>query len=285
MDLTVELLLDFFEQARKYVKKRLPERRVAGRLAMSSAVRILPADGKSPAELMECTMCNLSTSGIALIVPKSLTVGQEFCIRLVSKESLSRWIRCSVTRWQATATGSKQIGAKFCDLVCTDSGEIPMLIDPTGVESAGPQELASLYKTLLGADTREECADEKRGVKASGEEQRKSKRVPVPYDSMVTVMAGDNHATQLAIHIRDISTSGVGFMSASPVPENCLVAFVLRFSNLKAKAILARVVHCVPLGNDQYKIGAELVESIAQNPASKTFPLRWRVSPAVAGVA
>jgi PilZ domain len=286
MDLTAELFMGFVDQSRKHVKKRLPEHRKSGRLALSAEVQILVSGGSSAKELVCTIAANISACGMALLVPKKLSLGQDFCVRLPSEESGVRWVRCAATRWQASSTGLTKVAARFCDLVQTETGEIPMLIDPAALVSEGSSQIWSLCKTLLAVDLELDRPAKGKGGKGGGQnsELRRVKRAETRFESTAVLLAEGKESVAMSIHIQDISTGGVGFACRKQFAKGARLAFILRFSDKKAKAVLAKVVRCIPIGATQFRIGAEFVESCAQNPKSNEIPEKWQEAVTVAAV-
>ena len=243
-----------------------------------SAEAGLCVPGPSEPALINATACNLSTTGVGLLMAKSMPVETEFYLRLPSTTSDTKWIRCQVVRWNAAANGSCQLGAKFLDLVQTDSGEIPMLVDPFSPLSQKNAALNAHMTSLAAIDAKlsPNGAKQLPAKPATDGNNRTAKRVPLQYFSTGVLIEEQKLQTRkVRMHVQDISTRGVGFLCPMPMAKGVLVAFMLVFSNQKAKAILARVARCIPSSEDQFLIGAELVEACDQLPTETQVPKRW----------
>jgi len=272
-------LLDFFEQARKYVKKRLPERRKGGRLALSAATKLL-VHGEASNVLVDATICNLSSTGIAFLMAKPLANGAEFSVRLPTANGKNLWVRCKVTRWQASPSGARQVGAQFCDIAFTDAGELPVFIDPSISSPTADKAMTELLKRLASVDANSPAPipAESAASQAAKSEKRKARRVPIKFYSTATLFEGTKSPRAIRILLQDISTSGIGFQCPTDCPKGAQVAFMLQFSPKKMKAILSHIVRSKKIGAGQFLVGAEMLEAVEQRPTAKSLPKEWMAS-------
>jgi c-di-GMP-binding flagellar brake protein YcgR len=280
MDMTVETLMDYFDQARKNVKKRMPERRKGGRLDLLAEAQILAPDS-AVLELIPVTAANLSYGGMGLLLSQAIRMGDALAMRLPAKEGAARWVRCEAVRWQAYSNGAKLLGTKFLDMIRTDAGELPMLIDPANAAGGTSPAITALCRTLVAVEARMDpkTSPPQNAPAPDEHEHRRIRRIALAYDSAAHLI-GVKKGGALRVRIQDISTGGIGFLCATPLPAGSRVGFILRFSKEKAKAVVASVVRCDRVGSGPFRIGAEFVEGQAHAPTGRTIPAQWQAASA-----
>lgn len=274
MELTARVLKESIEQAQRFVKKRLPERRKGGRTAMSASVCVVPVSPHGCAEPVMGQVTTLSATGLGLILTKPLTRNTEFCLRLPTDNGgPCLWARCLVMRWQASPNGSFFVGARFSDLVCTDLGEIPQLLDPASLEWTG-EHLPHRCVSQLNQIDESLRAKNTDTTPAGGANQRQSQRRRVLSNFNAWLLDHKPQPLCLRVQMMDISTGGVGFASRMPLANGTRLAFLLHFKGQAPKYVLTRALRCKRVETHCYHIGAELVDARPVAPNGK-IPADW----------
>lgn len=273
MELTSAQLLAFFAQSRKFVKTRLPERRQSGRLALAAQAKIVLAADR-PRQLTQVTICNLSTTGLALVSPRPLQVGTEFYLCLPAGSLGTHWVRCRAIRGQPSPGGDCHVGALFSDMVCQDCGDMPLLIDA----SRSPQNLdPAMQKVLdeLASLVAAPASPESAPTPPEDGNLRHARRTPISFFSEATLLKECQRLTRLKVLLENISTRGVGYQCSVSVPHGSRVALSLRFADRRAKTVLTSVVRCSIISRDRFEIGAEMLDAIAQSAPTIAYPAHW----------
>jgi hypothetical protein len=108
------------------------------------------------------------------------------------------------------------------------------------------------------------------------ENRRRAPRVPVRVPLQLVVL-GQTSPAPIPIHSRNLSVSGLGFVSRRLFKMNERVAVYLRIQKLPAKVILGRITFSRYVSGGMYEMGAEFLECIADNGHGR-IPSHWLVS-------
>lgn len=94
-------------------------------------------------------------------------------------------------------------------------------------------------------------------------ERRKNPRIKVTLDLMVSsLFIQDNEKIQIdsPINVRDVSRTGIGFVSKSILPMNYYFNAALRIGDEDSILYsVVKIIRCEALDNDEYAYGCEFV--------------------------
>lgn len=107
------------------------------------------------------------------------------------------------------------------------------------------------------------------------ENRRRAPRVNVRLPLDVIVLGVVNPAP-VQVYTRNLSISGMGFVSRRMFKSNERVAIYLRAQGLASKLVLARVTFARYAGGGFYQMGAEFLDSI-QDRGNMRFPSHWNL--------
>lgn len=109
------------------------------------------------------------------------------------------------------------------------------------------------------------------------ENRRQSVRVKVRTNLTTRVLSTPGHPT-LPIHTRNISTSGIGFVTRRPFRKGELVAIELYLVSKLSKLILAETTFSRYVRDGLYEVGCRFREAISREEAERGMegiPRRW----------
>jgi hypothetical protein len=105
-------------------------------------------------------------------------------------------------------------------------------------------------------------------------ENRQRMRLPLRMTLTVTVLSGIAPAP-VEIFTRNISASGLGFVSRRLFHRNERLVISLRIPNLPGKMLLARVTFGRYVQGGIYEMGSEFLESVADPRGTAQIPNHW----------
>jgi hypothetical protein len=108
------------------------------------------------------------------------------------------------------------------------------------------------------------------------ENRRRAPRVTVRLPLDVIVLGVVNPAP-VQVYTRNLSTSGMGFVSRRMFKSNERIAIYLRAQGLNSKLILGRISFARYAGGGFYQMGAEFLDSI-QDKGNMRFPSHWTLA-------
>jgi hypothetical protein len=111
----------------------------------------------------------------------------------------------------------------------------------------------------------------------NNDNRRKAPRVPVHIAMIVTLLSGIA-PSPVEIYSRNISLSGLGFVSRRMFRREERIAMLLRFPNTPPKLILARVTFGRYISSGLYEMGSEFLECINDPKNPDLIPNEWVAS-------
>jgi hypothetical protein len=99
-------------------------------------------------------------------------------------------------------------------------------------------------------------------VAGAGSEKRRASRIEMQCKVIaVPFVSPGKPGNPISMLTRDVSFTGIGLMNTVPMEKETL--FVVRLPRLKSwMLLLTKVMHCRPLADNLYAIGAEYVEEL-----------------------
>ena len=114
-------------------------------------------------------------------------------------------------------------------------------------------------------------------LQSPSSDNRSAPRVNVRTPMTVNFLSGAG-ASPVDVFTRNLSISGIGFVSRRMFRTEERVAISLKIPKLPAKMILARITFGRYINNGLYETGAEFLECIADARGSGTVPKQWLTS-------
>jgi len=115
--------------------------------------------------------------------------------------------------------------------------------------------------------------DENMGAQVA-RERRVAPRVKINIPVKVILLSGPTPAP-VEVYSRNISLSGLGFVSKRLFRRDERVAVVLRFGNLPTKLVLTRITFGRYVSEGLHEVGAEFLECIVDTKGKCDIPHRW----------
>jgi hypothetical protein len=141
------------------------------------------------------------------------------------------------------------------------------------VSAATHEQLARVQSILLHLDARQKHAHDNR---------RRAPRVIVQMPLAVVVLGVVNPAP-VQIYSRNLSVSGIGFVSRRLFKPAERIVVYLRAEKLPSKLLLARITFGRYAGGGYYEMGAEFLESVPDKGHTR-IPDHWLLSGGTAPV-
>jgi hypothetical protein len=91
---------------------------------------------------------------------------------------------------------------------------------------------------------------------------------------LIVTLLAHSAQPQMRIDTKDITSTGMGFISRRYFPVNEYFAVLMRFANGPGKLILCRTAFCRPAKPGMHHTGAEFIQAITPTASGK-FPPRW----------
>lgn len=113
----------------------------------------------------------------------------------------------------------------------------------------------------LSAEMFNEVVKLLRSDASGGKDLRKAPRVGLRAATTVRIIPPDGSAQSAAVHIRDISSSGLGMVHSDRIPKGTRLVLHLRTQDDTEVAIEYIVRRCMMAATRSYLIGAELVKA------------------------
>ena len=110
---------------------------------------------------------------------------------------------------------------------------------------------------------------------APNENRRNKSRMPFRHDIAIVSLGGTDEE-KFTIHTRNISTSGVGFLSRRPFEKGERFVLPIRIAGAKDKVVLCRVTFSRYISAGLYGVGAEFEKSAANPSADLVIPADWK---------
>jgi hypothetical protein len=105
--------------------------------------------------------------------------------------------------------------------------------------------------------------------------RRRAKRITIRMALEVHLLSNHNRPTS-QIYTRNVSTSGIGFVTRRVFKPKEFLAFSFRIANHAPKLVLARVTFCRYVKGALHESGAEFIESTVENPhLEDKIPPNW----------
>lgn len=111
--------------------------------------------------------------------------------------------------------------------------------------------------------------------------RRRAARVTARFGLKVILISGDNHVP-LDVFTRNISASGISFLSRRLFHEDEHVALALRIPGRGGKLIHARTTFARYLREGVHEVGVEFLECIADPAGTAEVPRAWVIAAAAA---
>ncbi len=106
------------------------------------------------------------------------------------------------------------------------------------------------------------------------ENRRKKDRVAIRL-SMRVILISSTTPIPMDVYSRNISNSGIGFMTRRLFQPEERIAIILRIPKLTPKLILARTTFGRYVGGGMYEVGAEFLEAISDPTGQARVPIAW----------
>jgi hypothetical protein len=135
------------------------------------------------------------------------------------------------------------------------------------VIASTPEEISRIKNILMQLDTHLQ--------KSGAENQRRLKRVPLRMAMTVMVITERDKPVPVQIFSRNISLSGMGFVSRRPFQPDERVALTLEIPEVPPKMILGRIVFGRYLRNNLHEMGLEFLESTTVQKWHSKVPAEW----------
>lgn len=116
------------------------------------------------------------------------------------------------------------------------------------------------------------------GATARADNRRRACRVNIR-TGMKALLLGQDAKTNVTIYSRNISTSGIGFVSRRMFKVGERVAVPFEVKDHPHKLVLAKVTFCRYVKSGLYTIGAEFIEAILDEGGPNRIPAHWIPDP------
>lgn len=104
--------------------------------------------------------------------------------------------------------------------------------------------------------------------------RRRADRVAIR-SAMSAILLSEMSTTEVKIYSRNLSTSGIGFVSRRPFKTAERVAIPFEVNGNPGKLVLAKISFCRYIRAGMYTVGAEFIEAIADNHGRNRIPEHW----------
>ncbi|HVX83461.1 MAG TPA: PilZ domain-containing protein [Phycisphaerae bacterium] len=112
-----------------------------------------------------------------------------------------------------------------------------------------------------------------RGVRADAQNRRRIQRLNVRL-TLQAIVIGTSGGAPLRIHSRNLSRSGIGFVSRRLFRRGERLVIVLRVPGHAGKLLLAEVTFCRYVRRALYESGARFIEAVPETP-TEGIPAHW----------
>jgi hypothetical protein len=131
---------------------------------------------------------------------------------------------------------------------------------------ATENQLAHIEQVMRHLDGLRECRYDNR---------RRACRVDVRTTMTAFLLLATNVDAAVTIFTRNLSASGIGFISRRLFSPGEWIALAFQFPNHPHKLVLTRIVFCRYLRAGWHSVGAEFMESVTDNHQPGRIPERW----------
>jgi len=121
---------------------------------------------------------------------------------------------------------------------------------------------------LLTADRFEQILATLKSDAARSGEKRLAPRVGMRTQLEIIAGAEGKACKRHVVWLRNLSGEGMGFANGQPIPPGTLLIACLARGRYEVLRILYQVVHCTPLVDGQYMVGAKLLRVLQPTSAA-----------------
>ena len=106
-----------------------PDKRRSPRLRTDVQATLLPFSERVSPQNLRVTIRDISRGGLSFVNEVRMPLGEQFGLVLPDGEAQPIVILCTIAYWQPLTSGEFAIGARFCKVLRSHVGDLPLLLE------------------------------------------------------------------------------------------------------------------------------------------------------------